>query len=79
MAADADGHRSAAVHFFARRNFRLHHDGCAHCIVYGRKGGHDLIADGLDDRSVELQSCLFHNIEACGHGLAGPRIAVLIV
>ncbi len=78
MATDTDAHRDAIVLGF-RRDPGLHHDGSAHRVVDGLERRHDLVADRLDDRAVELVGRVFHDVETVRHRLAGLGIAELVV
>ncbi len=76
MAADADGDRLAVdIELRVRRDLLLHLCGGVQRRVRGRKGGHHLVAHGLDDRALALLGGAAHHVDADRHHVAGPQIA----
>ena len=58
-----------------RGDLLLHLSGRVQRIIRARKGGHDLIADGLDHGAVVLLGGLAHHIDAGGDHVARAQVA----
>src|SRR2546430_1857701 len=75
MAADADGDRlSVDLQLRVRGDLLLHLRRGVQRGVGARKGGHDLIAHGLDDRALALLGGSAHHVDADRHHVAGAQV-----
>ena len=79
MTTDANLYRDSAFFLAHRGNARLHHDTRAHGLVDRAESRHDLIANGFDNGAAELESRVFHDVQARRHRLAGPGIAIFVI
>ena len=80
VAADADGDRlSVDVQLCVRGDLLLHLRRGVQGGVGARKGGHDLIAHGLDDRALALLGGAAHHVDADRHHVARAQVAHSVV